>query len=261
MATANPVAPDWASASAAADVDMSESSDLPAIPASSLFADVVRRSRMESVSSSFVSQVSDDGELFANHDRMTDFEREHYHPLNILPSRPCSAFFRPPDKELSSADIFKELQQIDNPVSAVRCLQRNPSGHAFITFSTSAYRKKFLDKSPWIPRRSNNYVLNTNHSSSDITYVTVYDAPYELPDSALQYRLRHFGAIFSSRCSKVPGLSGVQNGLRDLEWSLRKVCLPFFVLGATCFESGTCSRFLHAVNIIVLAMLLKRVLT
>ena len=146
-------------------------------------------------------------------------------------------------------------------MSAVCCLQRNPSGLAFITFSTSAYRKKFLDKSPWIPRSSNNYVPNTNHSSSDITYVTVYDAPYELPDSALQYRLCHFGSIVSTHCSKVLGFSGVQNGLRDLEWSLRKVNLPFFVLNATCFESGTCSMFLHAVNIIVLAMLLKRVLT
>lgn len=111
---------------------------------------MVRRSRADSVSShaSYTTRVSDSAKLFANHDRMTDFEREHYHPLNILPSRPCLAVFRPPDKDMSSADIFKELREIDIPVTAVRCLQRNPSGYAIISFSTSVYRKTFLDNSP-----------------------------------------------------------------------------------------------------------------
>lgn len=230
MADANPVASDWASASA--DVDMTESPVLPPVPGSSSFAQVVRRSRTDSVSSqaSHTSRESDSAELFANHDRMTDFEREHYHPLNILPSRPCSAVFRPPDKDMSSADIFKELREIDIPVTAVRCLQRNPSGYAIISFSTSAYRKTFLDKSPWIRRRSTNNVP-AGTVSSDITYVTVYDAPYELPDPAIEYRLRHFGSIVSSRRSKVPGFSGVQNGLRVYGMNLSESVPSFLRFG------------------------------
>ena len=89
MATANPVAPDWASASASADIDMGEDSDLLVVPGSSLFVEVVCRSRTDSASS-FASQVSDGDELVANHNRMTYFERGHYRSLNILPCRPCS---------------------------------------------------------------------------------------------------------------------------------------------------------------------------
>ena len=145
------------------DVHMSES-PLPHRPGSVSYANVVRRSRRhrtDSVSSN-VTQVSVDSrgtsssfadfsEYSDDHDRMTDFERNHWSPNNILPARPCSAFFRPPDKNTSSTDIFKELNSIGIAVSSVRCLQRNSSGVAFLTFSSSDVCKRFLQQFPWIP--------------------------------------------------------------------------------------------------------------
>lgn len=67
--------------------------------------------------------------------------------------------------------------------------------------------------------------------SSDITYVTVYDAPYELPDPAIKYRLRHFGSIVSSRRSKVLGFSAVPNGLQVYGMNLSESVPSFLLFG------------------------------
>ena len=225
MSSDNTGARDWASVAdsemlESSDVPMLDSSTLPDVPGSNSYANVVRRSRRNrtfSVSSD-VSHVSVDsrgtsssfadfGEFADNNDRMTNFEREHWHANNILPSRTCSAFFRPPDKSISSTDVFKSLNSIGIPVTAVRCLQRNPSGHAFLTFSTSDYCKRFLQKSPWIPRRNN--TGSSLPSAVGVTYVTIYDAPFELSDQALEYRLSPFGSVVSKRRSRVPGYSNV----------------------------------------------------
>lgn len=128
------------------------------------------------------SSFADFGEFVHNHNRMTAFECDHWNPGNILSEGPCSAFFHVPDKNISSTAIFQAFNSIGIPVSSVRCLQRNPSGVAFLTFSSSDVCKRFLQKSPWIPRRDNNY-QPSSLSTDGVTYVTIYDAPYELSNS------------------------------------------------------------------------------
>ena len=56
-----------------------------------------------------------------------------------------------------------------------------------ITFSSSRYRKRFLSRSSFVVNQRP-VVVHPEHSP--VTFVTVYDTPYELPDPALEYRLQ-----------------------------------------------------------------------
>lgn len=62
-------------------------------------------------------------------------------------------------------------------------------------------------------------------------FVTIYDAPHELPDSAIEYRLSKYGQIFSSRRGKVPGYPDVFNGPRHLRMELNTHVLCFLRFG------------------------------
>ena len=148
---------------------------------------------------------------------LSDFEREHFHRENVMPDRPYTAFFTAPAASFTTKDIFDSLLTDGVPASAVRCLQRSPNGNVIITFASMQYRDLFLRRSSFVVRRER-YV--THPGSRRLLFVTVYDAPHELPDSALEYRLSRYGRIFSSRRGKVPGYPEVFNGLRHFRIDL-----------------------------------------
>lgn len=279
MSSTDAVAHDWASVAEAELPESAVSTDVPmselSVPQESdavSYAHVVRRShghRTASVSSN-VSHVSGDsrgtsssfadfGEFVHNHERMTAFERDHWSPGNILPERPCSGFFHVPDKNVSSTDIFQGLNSIGIPVSSVRCLQRNPSGVTFLTFSSSGVCKRFLQKSPWIPRRDNNY-QSSSLSIDGVTYVTIYDAPFELSDQALEYRLRPYGSVVSKRRSRVPGYKNVLNGHRVFGMKFNQVVPSFLRFGRFLVQvCGILIRLLLVLNVTVLVIWPKSV--
>lgn len=68
-------------------------------------------------------------------------------------------------------------------------------------------------KSAFILRRGH---YATHPDTQRLVFVAVYEVPHELPDSVLEYRLRKYGTIYSTRRDKVPGYSNVFNGLRHL---------------------------------------------
>ena len=51
---------------------------------------------------------------------LSDFEKQHFHPLNVTPDRPCTAFFRAP--EVSTKGIFDSVILDGIPARSVRCL-------------------------------------------------------------------------------------------------------------------------------------------
>ena len=160
---------DWIAASGTSTVSGSSAvTDTSAVSGTSSYAAVASHPRTPSVSSDTSQVCSDYQRLFATFDRMSNFEREHYHPHNVLPSRPCSAFFHLPEKEISTADIFQDIKSCSIPVSSVRCLQRNPH-HVLVTFSTRDYRDRFLKKSTYIPHPKAGRAASDNAS----LYVTV----------------------------------------------------------------------------------------
>ena len=148
---------------------------------------------------------------------LSDFEKEHFHRENVMPDRPYTAFFTAPSAAFTTKDIFDALLTDGIPASAVRCLQRSPNGNVLITFASKRYRDLFLRRSSFIVRRGR-YV--THPGSRRLLFVTIYDAPHELPDSAIEHRLSKYGRIFSSRRGKVPGYPDVFNGLRHLRMDI-----------------------------------------
>ena len=134
-----------------------------------------------------------------------------------MPDRPYTAFFSAPSTAFATKDIFDALLSDGIPASAVRCLQRSPNGNVLITFASKRYRDLFLRRSCFVVR-CGSYV--THPRSHRILFVTIYDAPHELPDSAIEYRLGKYRRIFSSRRGKVPGYPDVFNGLRHLRMEL-----------------------------------------
>ena len=53
---------------------------------------------------------------------LSNFERDNFHPMNVTPDRPCSAYFHV-SKEFTSKDIFDSLSADGISVEAVKCLQ------------------------------------------------------------------------------------------------------------------------------------------
>ena len=148
---------------------------------------------------------------------MTEFEEENFHPLNVTRDRPCTAYFNVGDNLTTAKDIFDSLLRDDIPATAVRCLQRQPNGSVLITFSTAEYRDCFLRKSTFVVRR----VARASHPASRrLTFVNVYDAPHELPDSAIRERLSVYGRIYSIRRGKCQEYPDVFNGVRHLRMAL-----------------------------------------
>ena len=86
-----------------------------------------------------------------------------------------------------------------------------------VTFSSEEYRNRFLSRSVFIVRRR---PLIVRHPSRRVTFVNVYDAPHELPDSAIEARLSKFGAILSVRRGKCQEFPDVFNGVHHIRMLL-----------------------------------------
>ena len=130
-----------------------------------------------------------------------------------MPDRPYTAFFTAPSSTFTAKDIFDALLTDGIPASAVCCLQRSPNGNVLVTFALQKYHDLFLRRSSFIVRRSH-YV--SYPGLRRLMFITMYDAPHELPDSALERRLSRYGRIFSSGRGKVQGYPHVFNGLQHL---------------------------------------------
>ena len=113
---------------------------------------------------------------------LSSFEREHFDVLNVMPDRPASAYFTLPDSSVTTKQIFDSLVRDGFPLTSVRCLQRSQNGSVVLTFTKEEIRNKFL-------QRSSFFVGNQSHH--------VHDAPFELPDSALTFRLSKYGTVYS----------------------------------------------------------------
>ena len=154
---------------------------------------------------------------------LTRFEREHFHTHNVTPGRPCSAFFNIANTDIPTRQIFNALMREGIPASAVRCLQRSPRGFVDITFYTEAVRDKFVGLSSFVIGQRPHV---PHPSRRPVTFITVYDAPNELPPSALHARLSKYGKAFSQRLGKLQEFPGVLNGLRHVRMDIRTP-IPF----------------------------------
>ena len=154
---------------------------------------------------------------YRNDQYLTNFERANFHPDNVTPERPCTAYFNA-DAFQDSDAVFSALQAQKFNAHAVRCLQRKPSGEMLISFATSDVKKSFVRlNSMQIGDR--NYAINDGDNR--LTFLNIYDVPYELPDSAIALRLEPFCEVVHMRRGRFPR-NNVFNGNRHFRIRIRQ---------------------------------------
>lgn len=158
---------------------------------------------------------------------ITDFERHHFHPENTLPDRPSSAYFRT-DEFISTKDILTAIERDGIDIKSVRCLQRKPNNEVMITFSKRAIRDQFVEISSFHVKRRSYFVRS---ASTAYTYLTIYDAPHELPDSGIEERLAPFCTVKHKRRGRCEGYPDIFNGQRHYQVILKKPVPSFLRFG------------------------------
>ena len=148
---------------------------------------------------------------------LTDFEKDNFHSENVTPERPCSAYFRA-SQFVSAAEVFKALNDDRFTTEHIRCLQPKPSGEIYVTFRTESLRDRFIQQGSFS-------LLGKPHVANDaegsMAFLTIYDAPYELPDAAIIHRLRPYCEVLWYRCGTFCAHNGVFNGLRHFRVHVR----------------------------------------
>lgn len=173
------------------------------------YADILQRENATAAEPT-PSSNTDTEEVFLGHGRvLTNIERTHFARDNVTPGRPCTAYFNA-EYFIDSKAVFDKLSQLDIPRESVLCLQRRPSGDTTITFTNEAVKKKFVSH---VVLRFRENLSVINDEDMPLTFLNIYDAPYELPDEALTFRLRKYCIVHSTRRGKY-ARSHVNNGVR-----------------------------------------------
>ena len=104
---------------------------------------------------------------------------------NSMPQQPKSAFFTP-SRTTTARSVFDALVNADIDHTEIHCLQRKLNGEVVVTFKSIVAKEKFL-------RLNSLHVNSENYALQDIdkplTFLTIYDAPFELSDLAIIKRL------------------------------------------------------------------------
>ena len=129
---------------------------------------------------------------------------------NRLPGRPCTALFTP-SRDTSATSVFEALEQAGLGERDIVCLHRRLSGEIQITFKTKELKEKFLSQSS-IKVNGGNFALQD--FDKPLTFLTIYDCPYELPDFALIARLEPYCKVVNCRRGRYAMKRSVCNGLR-----------------------------------------------
>ena len=139
---------------------------------------------------------------------ITPFEREHFHPDNITPDRPHTAFFSAGHFS-DSKEVFESLKRLNFPPNSIQCLQRRVSGDMIITFATAQLKERFVRLS-FIQFQDGPAVINDD--DRPLMFLNIYDAPHELSDDAIILRLKKYCLTILTRRGKYAN-SDVCNGI------------------------------------------------
>lgn len=179
------------------------------------YADILRRETSTPVQVTPGSLT--DEEFLGYGRRLTNFERAHFTKDNVTPGRPCTAYFNA-GYFVDSKAVFEKLTQFEIPRESVLCLQRRPSGDILLTFTNEAVKRKFVS---CVSIRFDNSTSVINDDDMPLTFLNIYDAPYELSDEALSLRLEKYCIVHSTRRGKL-GKSHVNNGIRHYRVQIKE---------------------------------------
>lgn len=116
--------------------------------------------------------------------------------------------------------FFQDLKSIGLLVSSVKCLQKVSADSYLISFWTTQERTTFFDNS-------------TNVSCPEVPTINVaiFDAPYDLPDDALRYRLGSFGTVVGIKRLHYSAYTHIETGVRSTRMYLDRPIPSFLRFG------------------------------
>lgn len=150
-------------------------------------------------------------------------------PENSMPQRPKSTFFMP-NKNTSARAVFDAFAECNVSPTDIQCLQRKLNGEVVVTFKSVAAKEQFL--------RLNSLNIDSEPFAlqdieKPLTFLTIYDAPFELSDLAIIKRLTPYCEVIHYRRGKHSYAPNIYNGLRHYRVRIIKPIPAFFVLGST----------------------------
>ena len=155
-------------------------------------------------------RVSENPRGYRGEQYLTRFEKENFHPDNVTPERPCTAYFQA-SIFADSAAVFDALKTQGFVASSIRCLQRRPTGEMLITFSSVHMKNAFMEKNS-IQIHHRRFAIND--SDRFLTYLNVYDAPHEMSDAAIIRRLEPYCEVVNYRRGRYLSNRSIFNGNR-----------------------------------------------
>ena len=122
---------------------------------------------------------------------LTSFEKEHFSPKNVMPERLCSAYFRTTE-DLKFQDVLSAVTNSGVPAEEVRCIQYKKvsqfAKEVHVTFSSPTFCSCFVIYIAGCQGK----ILFHFIGHRPVTFVGVFDAPFELADEAIIKRLEDF---------------------------------------------------------------------
>ena len=112
--------------------------------------------------------------------------------------------------------------------SDIQCMQRKRNGEVVITFKSVDVKEKFLRLNALTV---GGYRNATQDIDRPMTFLTIYDAPFELSDLAIIRRLAPFCEVVHYRRGKFDFMPGVYNGLRHYRVRVTKPVPSFIRFG------------------------------
>lgn len=146
---------------------------------------------------------------------------------NDMPKRPRSALFTP-SRLTSARSVFDALNRANVDANEIQCLQRKMNSEVVITFKSAAAKEKFLSLNS-ITIDAESYAIQD--IDRPLTFLTVYDAPFELSDWAIIKRLAPFCEVIHYRRGRFDFAPGVYNGLRHYRVRIIKPVPNFLRFG------------------------------
>ena len=144
---------------------------------------------------------------------------------NVMPQRPRTAFFTP-SKNTTAKSVFEALEQAEIDAAEIACLPRKMNGE--VTFKSISAKEKFL--------RLNSLQVDAEHFAlqdvdKPLTFLTIYDAPFELSDLAIIKRLSPYCEVLHYGRGKHSLAPNIYNGLRHYRVRISKSIPSFLRFG------------------------------
>ena len=155
------------------------------------------------------------------------WRRPTHSAANDMPKRPRTALFTP-SRSTSARSVFEALSMAHIDASDIQCMQRKMNSEVVITFKSVDVKEKFLRLNALTVGE---YSYATQDIDRPMTFLTIYDAPFELSDLAIIRRLAPFCEVVHYRRGKFDFMPGVYNGLRHYRVRVTKPVPSFIRFG------------------------------